>query len=148
MQVILKKDVNGTGKAGQIVKVSDGFARNMLIPRGLAVEATDANVKILRKQREIEARKNAESREDAETLANELKDKKVVIKRKAGEGGKLFGSVTSMDISAALKDQFGIELDKKKIDLAQSIKSLGTFSAELRLFQDIKCRLAIQIEEE
>ncbi|MGI6176846.1 MAG: 50S ribosomal protein L9 [Eubacterium sp.] len=148
MQVILKKDVKGTGKAGEIVKVSDGFARNMLIPRGMAVEATDANVKILRKQREIEARKNAASREDAETLVKELKDKKIVIKRKAGEGGKLFGSVTTMDISGALKEQLDIELDKKKIDLAQPIKALGTFSAELRLYQDIKCRLKIEIVEE
>jgi large subunit ribosomal protein L9 len=148
VQVILKKDVKGTGKAGEIVKVSDGFARNMLIPRGMAVEATDANVKILRKQREIEARKNAASREDAETLVKELKDKKIVIKRKAGEGGKLFGSVTTMDISGALKEQLDIELDKKKIDLAQPIKALGTFSAELRLYQDIKCRLKIEIVEE
>ena len=113
MQVILKKTVNGTGKAGEIVRVSDGFARNMLIPKGLAVEATPANIKILEKQRAQVALAAAESKADAEKAKEMLSGKKLVIKMKSGEGGKLFGSITSKDIAEAAKDQLGME-DRKR----------------------------------
>ncbi|MBQ3964633.1 MAG: 50S ribosomal protein L9, partial [Firmicutes bacterium] len=105
MIVILLKDVKGTGKAGEIVKVSDGFARNMLIPRGMAKEATDGNVRSLEKAKAVQAQKDAEAKAAAEKLAEDLKEKEIVIRTKGGEGGKLFGSITSKDIEAAVKEQ-------------------------------------------
>lgn len=146
MQVILKKTVNGTGKAGEIVRVSDGFARNMLIPKGLAVEATPANIKILEKQRAQVALAAAESKADAEKAKEMLSGKKLVIKMKSGEGGKLFGSITSKDIAAAAKDQLGMDIDRKKIALSSPIKAVGTFDVDIKLYQDIKGSLRIEVE--
>lgn len=146
MQVILKKTVNGTGKAGEIVRVSDGFARNMLIPKGLAVEATPANIKILEKQRAQVALAAAESKADAEKAKEMLSGKKLVIKMKSGEGGKLFGSITSKDIAEAAKDQLGMDIDRKKIALSSSIKAVGTFDVDIKLYQDIKGSLRIEVE--
>ena len=103
MIVILLKDVKGTGKAGEIVKVSDGYARNMLIPRGMAKEATDGNVRSLEKAKAVQAQKDADAKAAAEKLAEELKDKEIVIRTKAGEVGKHVGSTTSKDIEAAVK---------------------------------------------
>ncbi len=117
MIVILLKDVKGTGKAGEIVKVSDGYARNMLIPRGMAKEATDGNVRSLEKAKAVQAQKDADAKAAAEKLAEELKDKEIVIRTKGGEGGKLFGSITTKDIEAAVKDQLGVKIDKKKMQL-------------------------------
>ena len=114
MIVILLKDVKGTGKAGEVVKVSDGYARNMLIPRGMAKEATQGNIRSLEKQKAIMAEKEAEARAAAEKLAEQLKTEPVVIRTKGGEGGRLFGSITSKDIEAALKEQRGVTVDKKK----------------------------------
>ena len=105
MIVILLKDVKGTGKAGEIVKVSEGYARNMLIPRGMAKEATDGNVRSLEKAKAVQAQKDADAKAAAEKLAEELKEKEIVIRTKGGEGGKLFGSITSKDIEAAVKEQ-------------------------------------------
>lgn len=146
MQVILKKTVNGTGKAGEIVRVSDGFARNMLIPKGLAVEATPANIKILEKQRAQVALAAAESKADAEKAKEMLSGKKLVIKMKSGEGGKLFGSITSKDIAEAAKDQLGMDIDRKKIVLSSPIKAVGTFDVDIKLYQDIKGSLRIEVE--
>ena len=122
MIVILLKDVKGTGKAGEIVKVSDGFARNMLIPRGMAKEATDGNVRSLEKAKAVQAQKDADAKAAAEKLAEELKEKEIVIRTKGGEGGKLFGSITTKDIEAAVKDQLGVKIDKKKKNQVTSIR--------------------------
>ena len=146
MQVILKKTVNGTGKAGEIVRVSDGFARNMLIPKGLAIEATPTNIKILEKQRAQVALAAAESKADAEKAKEMLSGKKLVIKMKSGEGGKLFGSITSKDIAEAAKDQLGMDIDRKKIVLSSPIKAVGTFDVDIKLYQDIKGSLRIEVE--
>lgn len=146
MIVILKQDVSGTGKAGEVVKVSDGFARNRLIPKGLAMEATEGNIRSLEKQKALQAKKAADARAAAEKTAAELKDKKVVLKCKAGEGGKLFGSITSKDVAEAAKEQLGMNLDKKQINMAGPIKMVGNFEVEIKLYQDVKGRLSVVVE--
>ena len=125
MLVILKKNVKGTGKAGDIVKVSDGFANNRLIPAGLAVPATNQNVKSAEKQKAFIEKKNAEEKAAAEATAKKLESKTVTIKTRVGDNGKLFGSITSMDIADAIQKQVGNKIDKKKIVLSKPIKEIG-----------------------
>ena len=148
MIVILKKDVQGTGKAGEVVKVSDGFARNMLIPRGLALEATEGNVRSLEKQRELQQKKAAESKAAAEARAAELADRKVVIKSRAGEGGKLFGSITSRDVAEAMNEQLGMNIDKKTIDMDGPIKQLGTFEVTVKLYSEVKGKIKVEVTDQ
>ena len=148
MLVLLKQDVKGSGKAGDIVKVSDGYARNMLLPKGLAVEATDANIRAAEKQKERIAQKAAEDRAAAEELSEALKEKSITIKAKAGEGGRLFGAITSKDIAEAASAQLNLEIDKKKIELDSPIKSVGSYTAILRLYSEIKGELKISVEGE
>ena len=148
MLVLLKQDVKGSGKAGDIVKVSDGYARNMLLPKGLAVEATEANIRAAEKQKERIAQKAAEDRAAAEELSEALKEKSITIKAKAGEGGRLFGAITSKDIAEAASAQLNLEIDKKKIELDSPIKSVGTYTAILRLYSEIKGELKISVEGE
>lgn len=147
MIVILKRDVKGTGKAGEVVKVSDGFARNMLLPKGYAVEATDGNVRSLEKQKALQAKKEAEEKAEAEKIAGVLKEKTIVIKTKAGEGGRLFGSITTKDISDAIKDQLGMNIDKKKIQMNGTVKQIGHFDVEIKLYQGVKGNLGVDIVE-
>ena len=148
MIVILKQDVPGTGRAGEVVKVSDGFARNMLIPRGMALEATEGNVRSLERQQELQKKKAAESKAHAEAQAEELKTKSVTIKAKAGEGGRLFGAITSKDVSDAIKDQLGFDIDKKKIELDNPIKNVGTYEAKLKLYPEVKGSIKVEVEAE
>jgi large subunit ribosomal protein L9 len=148
MKVILKSNVAGTGKAGDIVEVKDGFARNHLMPKNLAIEATKANMRKLEQERKREAEKIAANREDAEAQAKKLHDKKIEIKTSVGEEGKLFGSITAMDISTAVKDQLGVEVDKKKIDLEAPIKEAGSSRVDIKLFQDIKATIVVQVAPE
>ena len=148
MIVILNRDVKGTGKAGDVVKVSDGYARNMLLPRGYATEATDGNIRNLEKQKAIMAKEKADAKAAAEKTAEKIKDKKVIIKTKAGEGGRLFGSITSKDIAEAASKQLGIKLDKKKIMLAQPIKSMGTFNIDVKLYSEVTGTFKVQVTEE
>jgi large subunit ribosomal protein L9 len=147
MQVILKKDVKGTGKAGSVVKVSDGYARNMLIPKGMAVEATKANIRSLEKEKAQQAEEEAEKRAEAKKQAEVINGKSVEIKTKAGEGGRLFGSITSKDIAEAVKSQLGIDADKKKIQLESPIKSMGTFHVTVKLYYEIHAELTVNVTE-
>ena len=146
MQVILKKDVKGTGKEGDIVKVSDGFARNKLIPSGMAIEATEANKRAIAREKANLAEKIAAEKAAAEALARKLALKPVVVKTKVGDGGKLFGSITSMDIAQAVKEQTGNEVDKKKIVLDKPIKEVGTTQVEVKLYQDVAAKIEVRIE--
>ena len=148
MEVILKQDVKGTGKAGQIVKVSDGYARNKLIPSGMAIEATPANKKAFEREKAKAAEKLAQERAAAEDFARRLADKIVVVKTKVGENGRLFGSITSMDIANAIKEQTGEEVDKRKIVLSRPIKDTGVETIEIKLFQDVSAKVVIRIEGE
>ena len=146
MEVILKQDVKGTGKAGQIVKVSDGYARNKLIPGGLAIEATPANKKAFEREKAKAAEKLAQDRAAAEEFARRLEDNIVVVKTKVGENGRLFGAITSMDIANAIKEQTGEEVDRRKIVLSKPIKDAGVETIEIKLFQDISAKVVIRIE--
>ena len=146
MEVILKKDVKGSGKAGDIVKVSDGYARNRLIPAGLAVEATEANKRAIEREKAKAAEKFAQEKGEAEAFAAKLSADTVIVKTKVGEGGRLFGSITSMDIAEAIKAQTGEELDKRKIVLDKPIKETGTEKVEIKLFQDVSAKVTVRIE--
>lgn len=148
MIVILKKDIKGTGKAGDVIKVSPGYARNMLIPRGLAVEATEGNVRNLEKQKQIQRENEAEEKAKAEKIADKLSKVSVVIKTKAGEGGRLFGSITNKDISEAIEEQFGIKIDRRKIVLDSPIKELGQVSVEAKLYPEVTGKFKVEVKEE
>jgi large subunit ribosomal protein L9 len=145
MIVILTKDVKGTGKAGDVVKVSDGFARNRLIPKGMAKEATDGNIRSLEKQKKIMAEKEEENKAAAGELEKKLNEITVVIKTKSGEGGRLFGSITSKDIAENLEEQFGIAVDKKKIVLDSPIKEVGLKVVPVKLFAGIQAKMKVNV---
>lgn len=148
MIVILKKDIKGTGKAGDVIKVSPGYARNMLIPRGLAVEATEGNVRNLEKQKQIQKENEAKEKATAEKIADKLSRGSVVIKTKAGEGGRLFGSITNKDISEAIEEQLGIKIDRRKIVLDSPIKELGQASVEAKLYPEVTGKFTVEVKEE
>lgn len=148
MEVILKKDVKGTGKEGDIIKVSDGFARNKLIPGGFAVEATEANKRAIAREKARAAEKFAQEKEAAEKMAEKLTSAPVVVRTKVGDNGKLFGSITSMDIAQAVSEQLGTEVDKKKIILDKPIKETGLAEVGVKLFQDVTATIKVSIEGE
>ena len=145
MIVILMKDVKGTGKAGDVVKVSDGYARNMLLPKGLAKEASDGNIRNLEKQKEIAAAKRAEQKAAAQETAEKLEKITLEIKTKGGESGKLFGSITSKDIADALEKQEKIKVDKKKIEMSSPIKQAGQSTVTIKLFSEVSAELKINV---
>ena len=146
MIVILKRDVKGTGKAGDVVKVSDGYARNMLLPKGYAEEATKNNVHSLEKAREKREEEERQAKAAAEKQAEEMKSMRVVITTKAGEGGKLFGSITSKDIADALKEQHGIAVDKRKIVLEQPIKETGVTRVKIKIYPEIAAMIPVEVK--
>lgn len=146
MKVILIEDVKGTGKKGDICEVSDGFARNMLFKKKLALEATPNNLKKLERDKENERIRIEEERKAAALLKEKLEKIEVSLSVKAGENGKIFGSVTSMDIANALKEQENIEIDKKKIDLKAPIKNLGKLTVVVKLYQEISANLKVDIK--
>lgn len=147
MQVILLQDVKGLGKKGQVVNASDGYANNYLFPKKLATLATEGNLKVLEKKNEAAAAKAAEEKENALKLKKQIESgNAVVIKTKGGEGGRLFGAITSKDIADAFKEAYGIELDKKKIVLENPIKQAGNYKAELKLYPEISAVLRICVE--
>lgn len=145
MIVILNKDIKGTGKAGDVVKVSDGYARNMLLPKGWATEATEGNVRHLEKQKAIAAEKKAAEKAAAQELAKKIETLTVTIKTKAGDGGKIFGSITSKDIAEALKKEHKIDVDKKKIQLGNPIKSVGEMSVTIKLYPEVSTTLKVAV---
>lgn len=148
MKVILTSDVEKLGKAGEMVNAKTGFARNFLLPNKLAVQATKENIKIWE---EKQAELRAIERENIKN-ANELKEKientEVKIIAKTGEGDRLFGSITSMDIEKALKEQHGLDVDKKKIEMKDNIKSLGTFNVIVKVYPDINANLEVIVDKE
>lgn len=147
MEVILKKDIKGTGKAGEIVKVNDGFARNRLIPSGDAVEATEANKRAIAREKANLAEKIAADKAEANKIAEQLQEKPIVIKTKVGEAGKLFGSITSMDIAQEIKKQLNLEIDKKKIVLKNPIKEIGKSEVTVKLYEGISANIEVEIQE-
>ena len=145
MKVIVLKDTKNVGKKGDLKNVSDGYAKNFLIPKGIVVEATDANIRDLERKRAADAEKRATDKASAEVLKAKLAEIDVKLQTKAGEGGRVFGSVTSKDISDALNEQFGIEIDKKKVLLPETIKNLGTFTVEIKLYEGIIAKLKLNV---
>ena len=147
MKVILLEDVKGIGKKGSVANVSDGHARNYLIPRKLAMQATDANLKTLEKKNAVAAAEKAEEKEAALALKKKIESADaVVIKGKAGDGGKLFGAITTKDVAEAFEAAYGIALDKKKIVLKENIKQAGVYKAELKLYPEISALLRLRVE--
>lgn len=146
MIVILTKDVKGHGKAGDVVKVSDGYARNLLIPKGLATEATEGNVKNLEKARALNEEKKREELAAAKVLSEKIENNKVTIKTKGGEGGRLFGSITSKDIAEALEKQQNISIDKRKFILDSPIKQTGEFEIEVKVYPEVIAKLKVAVE--
>lgn len=146
MKIILLEDVRGTGKAGEVVDVKDGFARNMLLPRGIAQEATPGRLKAIEKKREEEEKIHQQKIKEAEARAEELKRHTVKIATKAGEAGKLFGSITNQQVADALEAQ-GIEIDKKKITLNAPIKEIGVHTATAKLYGDVTATIKVDVIE-
>jgi len=146
MKVILKQDVVGTGKKEQLVEVSDGYARNFLFPKGLAVEASAANVNIMKTKKEAEVNKKDREIAQARELAKKIKGITLTIKVKAGDTGRLFGSITSKDVAEAMKTQQKLELDKKKLVMPEALKAVGTFEVEVKLYPEISSKFTVKIE--
>lgn len=148
MKVILQADVKGTGKKGDIREVSDGYARNYLLPRGLAVEATEANLKLLEGQRQAQEFHRGQELEEALSLKEKLGTLIVSLTAKAGANGKLFGSITAKDVADALKKQHHIVIDKKKINLPEGIKQTGITEVEIRVYPEITATLKVEVSGE
>ncbi|NLW01930.1 MAG: 50S ribosomal protein L9 [Clostridiaceae bacterium] len=146
MKVILTQDVKSLGKKDEIVNVNDGYARNFLIPKGLAVEATTAALNEVRMRQAAQKRRKENELAEAQALQKKLSEITVTIKSKAGSSGKLFGSVTSMDIADRIKKDFNIPIDKKMINLPEAIKTLGTTEVEIRLYQGVIAKVKVKVE--
>lgn len=145
MKVILLKDVKGTGKKGEIIEVNDGYARNFLIKKGLAQEGTQQNVYVAEQRKKAYEAKIAQERADARAIADKLKNVTVKVRAKGGENnGKMFGSVTSEMISTALKE-LGFDIDKKKIEIKDSIRDFGEFEVVLKLYSEVSQTLKIEV---
>ena len=145
MKVILKQDVKGLGKKDEIVNASDGYAKNYLIPRGIAVEATSVNVnETINKQKALADKKQREL-DTAKDFASKLQGKTVTIKAKAGESGKLFGAISGKDIADAIKNQFKIDIDKKKIVLDEPIKTVGEHNVEIRIYAGVVTKIIVSV---
>ena len=147
MKVILQADVSGQGKKGQIVNVSDGYARNYLLPRKLAVEATADALNAIKNREAALARKRAAEQEQARELAGKLASMPVRVRKKAGESGKLFGAVTAKEIGEAFREQHGQDLDHRKIVLDEPIKAYGNYEIKVRLFPEITGTLFVTVTE-
>ncbi len=146
MKVILKQDVKGQGKKGELVTVSDGYARNFLFPRGLAVEADSQAMNELRNREESAAYHKKVEKDAALAAAETLKDKALTIHAKAGNGGRLFGSVTTKEVADALEKQVGVKVDKRKITM-NDIKAFGTYTAEVKLYTGVTAAIQIVVAE-
>ena len=147
MKVILLEDVKALGKKGEIVNVNVGYARNFILPKKLGLEANTKNLNDLKLQNANEEKKAKEILEAAQAFAKDLESKSVVIKMKAGEGGRVFGSVSSKEIATAFKDQCGLDIDKKKIQLTDAIKAFGTYDVPVKLHQKVTGILKVKVEE-
>ena len=148
MKVILLEDVKALGKKGDICDVSDGYARNFIIPRKKGLEATSDNLNNLKLKKANDAKVAQENLEAAQALAQELEKDAIVLKVKVGEGGKLFGAISSKEIAAAVKEQMNLDVDKKKIVLAEPIKTLGSHDIKVKLHKDVAATLVVKVVEE
>lgn len=148
MKVILLQDIKGKGKKGQMIEASDGYARNYLLPRKMAIEATADNVNTMKMNDKAKAEQQARDKAQAQAFADKLKDIVVEIPAKAGAGGRLFGSITSQEVAEALKAQHHIIVDKKKIVQDEPIKSFGTFTLKAKLGFEIVGNITVHVSEQ
>lgn len=147
MKVILTQDVKGLGKKDSLVDVSDGYARNFLFPKKLALEASAGNVNIMKQRNDAEKGRKARELAAAKEMAQKLSKLCVHLKAKVGENGKLFGSITNKEIAEKLNSEYKIDIDKKKIILEEPIRSVGTFEVEVKLYPEVSGKLAVKIEQ-
>ena len=148
MKVILTQDVQGSGKKGQVVNVSDGYARNFLLKRGMAIEANAQNMNVHKNKQAAQEHKIAMEKKACQETANAINGKTVKLTAKAGAGGKLFGSVTAKEIAEAISKQYGAEVEKRKIVLDSDIKAFGTYEFEVKLYQGISAKMYAQVSDE
>lgn len=148
MEVILLEDVKALGKKGDKVKVNDGYARNFILPKKLGVEASAKNINDLKLQKANEERITKEILEQAQAFAKELEEKVIVLKIKLGKDGRTFGSISTKEISIAAKEQLGYDIDKKKLQLAEPIKNMGTFHVPVKLHQKVTGELTVKVTEQ
>ncbi|MCM3173591.1 MULTISPECIES: 50S ribosomal protein L9 [Paenibacillus] len=147
MKVIFIKDMKGQGKKGQVKEVSEGYAQNFLLPRGIARLATDGNMKTLDNQNAAEERRKQEEKAEAEALGKKLESEVTELKAKSGEGGRLFGAITSKQIAEALAAK-GLKIDKRKIELDEPIRTLGVTQVSVKIHPEVKATLKVQVTEE
>lgn len=145
MKVILQQEVKKLGKAGEILEVSEGYARNFLLPKKLAIPATSTNINAAQQKKASDQRKAAQANDEARVMAAQLSKVSVKLAVKLGEGGKLFGSVTAKDVADALKEQYGIDMDKRKIEIKEAIKALGTYPVTVRLHPEIAAKIELVV---
>lgn len=148
MKVILKADIKGVGKKDEVINASDGYARNFLFPKNLAVEANAENMSKLKAKQDSNAYKKSQEKQEAERIADKLSKILLKIKVKSGTNGRIFGGVSSKEIAENLEKQYQIKVDKKKIDLKEAIKTLGIFSVDIKLFESVVGKLKIDVISE
>ena len=147
MKVILLQDVKSLGKKGEIINANDGYARNFLLPKKLGVEATSNNLNDLKLQKSNEEKVAQQILDDAKAFAKDLETKEVIVKMKGGEGGRTFGSISTKEIATAFKEQCGVDIDKKKIQLDESIKSFGVYEVKIKLHPKVMGTLKVKVQE-
>ncbi len=147
MEVILLQDVKSLGKKGEVVKVNDGYARNFILPKKLGVEKTDKAMHELKLQKAAEEKRQQEILEEAQALAKNIEAGSITLKIKAGEGGRTFGSVSTKEIAVALKEQLKLEIDKKKLQMADPIKNFGTYHVPVRLHTKVTAEITVKVEQ-
>ena len=147
MEVILLQDVKSLGKKGEVVKVNDGYARNFILPKKLGVEKTDKALHELKLQKAAEEKRQQEILEEAQALAKNIEAGSITMKIKAGEGGRTFGSVSTKEIAVAMKEQLNLEIDKKKLQLADPIKNFGTYHVPVRLHPKVTAEITVKVDQ-
>jgi large subunit ribosomal protein L9 len=148
VRVVLRDDVENIGRKGDLIEVTDGFARNYLVPRGLAMKATKGVVQQAEAMRRNREARDARDREAAQSLADQLSGRRIELRARAGEGGRLFGSVTSADVADAVRAQTGVELDRRKTQLAEPLKELGAVEVPVKLHSDVEVTLTVDVVPE
>jgi len=147
MEVILLQDVKSLGKKGEIVKVNDGYARNFILPKKLGIEKTDKALHELKLQKAAEEKRQQEIFEEAQAFAKNIEAGSITLKMKAGEGGRTFGSVSTKEIAVAMKEQLKLEIDKKKLQMADPIKNFGTYHVPVRLHPKVTAEITVKVEQ-
>ena len=147
MKIILLQDVKTLGKKGDIIEANDGYARNYILPKKIGVEATAKNLNDLKLQKANVAKVAQEQLEAAQNLAKDLETKEIIVRMKAGEGGRAFGSVSSKEIATAFKEQCGVEIDKKKIQMEETIKNFGVYKVNVKLHTKVTGVLTVKVQE-